>query len=85
MRVNVILPGERIVMTGALGPLLYEGVSGVMDVKFERIAGGTRVSLNYRASGFAKGNADKLAPVVDSVLADQLKRYRTFAATGGGK
>ena len=85
MRVNVILPGERIVMTGALGPLLYEGVSGVMDVKFERIAGGTRVSLNYRASGFAKGHAAKLAPVVDSVLADPLKRYRTFAAKGGGK
>lgn len=85
MRVSAVMPGERIVMTGALGPLLYEGVSGVMDVKFERIAGGARVSLNYRASGFAKGNADKLAPLVDSVLADQLKRYRTFAAKGGGK
>jgi hypothetical protein len=85
MRVAVVMPGERIVMTGSLGPLLYEAASGVMDVRFERIAGGTKVIMNYRAAGFAKGNADKLAPVVDSVLADQMKRYRAFAAKGGGK
>lgn len=85
MRVAVVQPGERIVMTGSLGPVLYEAASGVMDVRFERIAGGTRVVMNYRAAGFAKGNADKLAPQVDSVLADQMKRFRVFAARGGGK
>ena len=85
MRVAVVMPGERIVMTGSLGPLLYEAASGVLDVKFDRIAGGTHVSLNYRAAGFAKGGADKLAPVVDSMFADQVKRYRVFAAKGGGK
>jgi hypothetical protein len=56
-----------------------------MDVKFERIAGGTHVTMNYRAAGFAKGGADKMAAVVDSVLGDQMKRYRVFAARGGGK
>ena len=30
-------------------------------------------------AGFAKGGADKLAPAVDSVLAEQFKRYRDFA------
>lgn len=85
MRVAVVQPGERIVMTGGLGPVLYEAASGVLDVSFERIAGGTKVTMNYRAAGFAKDNADTLAPAVDSVLAQQLKRYRTFAAKGGGK
>jgi hypothetical protein len=85
MRVAVIIPNERIVLTGSLGPLLYEAASGVMDVKFERIAGGTHVTMNYRAAGFAKGGADKMAAVVDSVLGDQMKRYRVFAARGGGK
>ena len=33
----------------------------------------------------SKGDADKLAPLVDSVLSDQVKRYRGFAAKGGGK
>ncbi len=83
LRVAVVQPNERIVMTGALGPVLYEAASGVMDVRFERIAGGARVTMNYRAAGFAKGNADKLAPIVDSVLAEQMKRFRAYAARGG--
>ena len=62
-------------MTGSLGPLLYEATAGVMDVKFDASAGGTAVTMEYRASGFAQGNADKLAPVVDQVLSEQLRRY----------
>ena len=85
MRVALAQPGEHIVLTGALGPLLYEGVSGSMDVKFERIAGGARVTMTYRAGGFARGNGDQLGPAVDSVLADQMKRFRAYAAKGGKK
>ena len=80
MRVTYVQPGERVVLTGSLGPLLYEATSGVMDVKVERIAGGSRVTMNYRAAGFAKGGAAAMAPLVDQVLGDQLKRYRVFAA-----
>ena len=65
--------------------MLYEAAAGVMDVRFERVAGGAKVTMNYRAAGFAKGNGDKLAPLVDAVLAEQLKRFRTFAAKGGGR
>ncbi len=83
MRVAVVQPNERVVMTGALGPVLFAAASGVMDVSFERIAGGTKVIMNYRAAGFAKGDAEKLAPQVDAVLADQLKRFRVYAAKGG--
>lgn len=80
MRVTYLKPGEQIVMTGSLGPLLYQATAGVMDVRFERIAGGTRVTMNYRAAGFAKGDGDKMAPLVDQVLAEQMKRYRIYAA-----
>jgi len=80
MRVTYLKPGEQIVLTGSLGPLLYQATAGVMDIRFERIAGGTRVTLNYRAAGFARGDGDKMAPLVDQVLADQMKRYRTYAA-----
>jgi hypothetical protein len=80
MHVTMLKPGEEVVLTGSLGPLLYEATSGVMDVKVERIAGGSRVTLNYRAAGFASGNGDKLAPLVDQVLAEQMKRFRVFAA-----
>lgn len=85
MRVAFVQPGERIVMTGSLGPMLYQATSGVMDVKFERIAGGTRVTMNYRVAGFAKGGAATMAPVVDQVLGQQMKRYRAFVTGGGQK
>ena len=79
MRVTYVEPGKRAVMTGSLGPLLYLATAGVMDVQFERIAGGTKVTLDYKAAGFAEGGADKLAPVVDGVLGEQMRRYRQFA------
>jgi hypothetical protein len=69
MRVAYIDPGKRIVLTGALGPLLYQAVTGVMDVQVKSTAAGSQLTLDYRAAGFANGGADKLAPVVDGVLA----------------
>ena len=85
LHVTYVQPGERIVMTGSLGPLLFEATAGVMDVKFERIAGGSRVTMNYRAGGFARGGAEKIAPLVDQVLGEQMKRFRVYAAGGAPK
>jgi len=79
LRVSYVDPGKRVVLTGSLGPLLYEATAGVMDVQFERIAGGTKVTMDYRVAGFANGGAEKMAPLVDGVLAEQFKRYREFA------
>ncbi|HET7708440.1 MAG TPA: hypothetical protein VFK50_02770 [Sphingomicrobium sp.] len=80
LRVAYVEPGQRLVLTGSLGPLLYEATTGVMDVKVERIAGGSRVVLDYKVAGFADGNAQAMAPLVDSVLGNQMKRFRTYAA-----
>jgi hypothetical protein len=80
LHVAYVDPGKHVILTGALGPLLYEATSGVLDVQVKPIAGGSQVTLDYRAAGFFKGGADKLAPAVDAVLAGQLKRYRAFAA-----
>ena len=46
-----------------------------MDVQFKPVAQGSQVVFNYRAAGFFNGGADKLAPVVDGVLAEQVKRF----------
>ena len=85
LRVTYVQPGERIVLSGSLGPLLYEATSGVMDVKVERIAGGSRITMDYKAAGFAKGGATELAPIVDKVLGEQMKRLRVYAAGGAPK
>ena len=47
----------------------------------DRRADRRRVARNDELSrgGFYKGGADKLAPLVDQVLADQMKRYRVYA------
>jgi hypothetical protein len=81
MRVTYVKPGERVVLTGSLGPLLFEATSGVMDVQFKRIAGGAEVVMDYKAAGFASADAQKFAPLVDQVLAEQMKRLREFART----
>ena len=85
LRVTYVQPGERAVLTGSLGPLLYEATTGVLDVKVERIAGGSRVTMDYRAAGFAKGGAAEMAPIVDKVLGEQIKRLRIYAASGAPK
>jgi uncharacterized protein YndB with AHSA1/START domain len=81
MRVTYVDPGKRVVLTGALGPLLYEATAGVMDVQVKSTAGGSQLTLDYRSAGFAKGGGDKLAPVVDQVLAGQMKRLRAYATS----
>lgn len=82
LRVSFIDPGKQIVLTGALGPLLYQAVNGVMTVKVEPAPGGSRLTMNYRASGFANGGADKMTPLVDGVLAEQVRRLGTYVGSG---
>lgn len=79
LRVTYVDRPNRLVLTGALGPLLYQAVAGVMDVQFEAAGTGTKVTLDYKAAGFAGGGADKLAPAVDQVIGEQFTRYAAFA------
>jgi hypothetical protein len=79
LRVTYVEPGKQIVLTGALGPMLYEAVAGVMVVEVKRVAGGSQVTIDYKAAGFARAGAEKLAPAVDTVLGGQLKRFRAYA------
>jgi uncharacterized protein YndB with AHSA1/START domain len=80
LKVAYVEPGRRVVLTGALGPLLFEAVNGVMDLTIEpRSDGGSTLTMTYRAAGFASGNGDKLAPLVDRVLAEQVARLARAA------
>ncbi|MFC7536693.1 ATPase [Sphingomonas sp. GCM10030256] len=86
LRVSYVDPVKHMaVLSGALGPLLFEGATGAMTVRVEPIAGGSRLTLNYRVAGFVQGNGAKLAPLVDQVLGEQMKRLRSFAAASNGR
>ena len=78
LRVIRVDPASRAVLTGSLGPLLHEATIGVMDVQVKSRGGGSQLTLNYKVSGFANGGANTMAAAVDQVLAQQLKRYRTY-------
>ena len=74
LRVAYVEPGKRAVLTGALGPLLFEAVAGVLDVRVEPAPNGSKLTFEYKAAGFAKSGADNIAPIVDRVVGEQVAR-----------
>lgn len=75
MHVTYVEPAKRVLLTGSLGPLLFLATTGVMDVQFQPSGDGTNVVVDYRVAGFFNGGADRIAPAVDGVLGEQVKRY----------
>ena len=83
MRVMYAAPGEVLRLSGALGPLQASGVAGALTWKFTAAPGGTtKVELSYVVGGFMEGGFEKVAPVVELVLGEQLRRLKSFVETG---
>ena len=82
MRVTIARPPEELVLSGALGPMLYDSAPGTMIVRFKPAGSSTQVTMTYKATGFVDGNADKLAPLVDGVLGEQLTQFRDSVGRG---
>lgn len=76
-------PGERLVMSGGLGPLAFMGVTGALTVTFAKTEHGTHVKLSYAVGGFDPGEFKALSKGVDGVWTTQVARYQAFA--NGGK
>ena len=73
-------PGKVLRLSGGLGPLQQLGVAGAMTLKFTAKDGATEVAFTYAVGGYTADGLDKLAPIVDQVLGDQLERYERFAS-----
>ena len=65
-------PGKLLRLTGGLGPLQGMGLSGAMEWRLSEENGGTRITLWYRAGGYAPDDLRTLAPIVDRVQGQQL-------------
>jgi uncharacterized protein YndB with AHSA1/START domain len=72
MQVAFADPGKLLRLIGGLGPLQGMGLHGVMEWRFEPLDAGTRITLYYRAGGYATDDLTQFAPVVDAVQAQQL-------------
>jgi len=77
MRVINALPGRLVRLQGALGPLQADAVAGILTWSLKPSSDGTEISQTYRVSGTIPEGADKIAPLADQVLEEQLQRLAT--------
>ena len=75
-RVVYAQPDKTLRVIGALGPLQEMGVTGALSWTLKPVAGGTEITQRYVVGGYVPGGAEKLAPLVDQVLAAQLAGLR---------
>jgi uncharacterized protein YndB with AHSA1/START domain len=71
-------PGSLLRLRGALGPLQEGGVAGSFTWQLETAGTGTRLTFTHAAGGYFAGGLDKLADIVDKVLADQVRRLEEY-------
>ena len=80
MHVVQALPGRVIRMTGALGPLQAEALTGTLTWSLRAVPEGTEITSVYLVSGHVRGDTGSYAAPVDAVLREQLERLRRHLA-----
>jgi uncharacterized protein YndB with AHSA1/START domain len=74
MRVVYAAPGAMLRLHGGLGPLQGEGAAGALTWTLKAVPGGTEITQSYVVGGYIRMGAEKLAPLVDGVMTEQLSR-----------
>lgn len=74
MRVIYADPKTGIRMSGGLGPLQSEAVTGTFAWTFKPVEGGTELTQSYIVSGLVRGGIQTYAAPVDKVLVEQFDR-----------
>jgi uncharacterized protein YndB with AHSA1/START domain len=80
-RVVNLVPGSLLRLQTALGPLQELGVSGSMTWQVAASGKGSTVTMTYIVGGYAPGGLQKLAPLVDQVLTQQVRSLKAFLDT----
>lgn len=80
MHVVYMAPGKMLRMSGALGPLQAEAVTGTMALTVGADgADGSKVTMTYVVGGYMRQGGEALAPLVDKVLGTQMTRLKAAA------
>lgn len=74
MRVVFAEQDKALRMTGALGPLQSEALTGTLTITLKPIDGGTRLTWEYVVGGFMRYKPEQIVPAVDKVIGEQLTR-----------
>lgn len=73
-RVLQALPGRLLRVSGALGPLQSEALTGTLSITLAPEGEGTRLSVDYVVGGHARFPLRTVARAVDGVLGEQVQR-----------
>jgi hypothetical protein len=73
-RVLHALPVKSLRLEGAFGPLQAMAVNAVLTFRLEPADGKTAIVVTYRVRGSPDAGLDKIAPAVDGVMSEQVKR-----------
>ena len=74
-------------LSGALGPLQSEAVTGTLTITLAEAedAKGTRIIFTYVVGGYMRFPVTTIAPLVDRVMATQIVRLASLAETGSAE
>ncbi len=74
MRIVNAAPGKMLRMSGGLGPLQGESLTGLLTVTLEAAGEGTKLTWTYKVAGVSDIPFAGLAPAVDGVVQEQFGR-----------
>ena len=77
MRIVYVVPGSTLRLSGALGPLQSEAVTGILTMTLEPEGEMTRIRWDYVVGGYMRTPMGEMAPQVDRVVGEQLLRLAT--------
>jgi hypothetical protein len=82
LEVITVLPGKRVVLIGAMGPLQTLAATGTMQFVFTASEGGTKFDVIYAVTGYLEKGMNNWAIPVDMMLAEQVTRLKNYVETG---
>ena len=80
MRVIYAHNNKMLRMSGALGPLQSEAVTGTLTMQLDPQGEKTAVRFTYKVGGYMEFPIDQIAPAVDGVIGEQLTRLSALFA-----
>jgi uncharacterized protein YndB with AHSA1/START domain len=82
-RIIYVAPSRMLRLSGALGPLQGEALTGTLTVTIKAgTSGASVVSFDYVVGGYSRFPLKEIAPAVDAVLAEQHRRLLKLVTTG---
>ena len=70
-------PMRVLRLRGGFGPLQGEPADGILTITLKEIPGGTRILWEYNVGGPMRYKIAEIAPAVDGVMSEQLKRLQS--------